>query len=101
MDGKIEIIKQLILKDPIKINCLVLKEPIQNGQRIKQMEIRLSSHGTEIKKISITTVGRKRIISFPTEEVTELSFVITHAKSKPEFGEITGYLIDEKLIEKE
>ena len=101
MDGKIELIKEMIVKDPVKINCLVLKEPIQNGQLIKQMEIILSSHGTELKKISITTVGRKRIISFPTIEVTELSFVITHAKSKPQFGEITGYLIDEKLIEKE
>ena len=100
-DYKTEIGKFMILKEPVKLNCLVLKEPIQNGQLIKQMDIILSNHGTEVKKITITTVGRKRIISFPAEEVTELSFVISHAKTKPQFGEIAGYLIDEKLVEKD
>ena len=101
LDGKTEIVRMLILKEPIKINCLVLKEPIQNGQLIKNVDIILSNHGTEQKKISITTIGRKRIISFPTEEVSEISFIITHAKAKPQFGEIAGYLMDEKLIEQE
>lgn len=100
-DRKTEVGKMMILKDPVKLNCLVLREPIQNGQLIKKMDIILSNHGTEVKKISITTVGRKRIISFPTEEVTELSFVITNAKAKPQLENIEGYLIDEKLIEKE
>ncbi len=99
--GKTEIIKLMIFKEPIKLNCLVLKELIQNGQFIKDVDIIISNHGTEMRKISITTVGKKRIISFPTEEVTELSFIITNAKSKPQLGNIEGYLMDEKLIEKE
>lgn len=101
IDSKTEIIKLMIFKEPIKLNCLVLKELIQNGQLIKNLDIILSDHGTEMRKISVTTVGKKRIITFPTEEVTELSFIITNAKSKPQLGNIEGYLIDEKLIEKE
>ncbi|MDE3143366.1 MAG: alpha-L-fucosidase [Bacteroidota bacterium] len=98
---KTEVGKMMILKEPVKLNCLVLKEQIQNGQFIKNLHIILSDHGTELRKISVTTVGKKRVVTFPTVEVTELSFVITNAKSKPQLENIEGYLIDEKLIEKE
>lgn len=98
-DHKTEVGKMIILKEPVKLNCLVLREQIQNGQFIKNLQIILSNHGTEIKKISVTTVGKKRIIAFPAQEVTELSFVITSAKAKPQLENIEGYFIDEKLIE--
>lgn len=89
----------LILKEPTKINCLVLKENIQNGQLIKKLTILLSKHGVEATKLNITTVGHKRMITFPTQEVTELSFVIELAKSKPQLSSIEGYLLNESLIE--
>ncbi len=88
-----------VLKEPVKLNCLVLKEAIQNGQLIKKVDIILSNHGVEVNKITITTVGHKRIISFPAQEITELSVVVELAKSKPHLSSIEGYLMDGKLIE--
>lgn len=100
-DRKTESITFLILKESIKLNCLVIKEAMQNGQLIKKMNIILSNHGTEIKNIAITTIGKKRVVTFATKEVTELSFVITSSIAKPKLDAIEGYLIDENLIEKE
>ena len=97
---KTEVITFMVLKQPVKLNCLVLKEAIQYGQAIENMDIVLSDHGTEVKKISITTVGHKRILTFPETEVSELSFIITAAKMKPHLEDIAGYLIDEKLVER-
>ena len=81
------------------MNCLVLKEDMQSGQLIKKVTIILGDHGTEVRKINITTVGRKRIISFPSQEVTEISVIITNAKGQAKISAIEGYLIDENLIE--
>lgn len=100
-DKKTESGTMLILKEPVRLNCLVLKEAIQNGQTVKQMDIILSNHGIEVKKITVTTIGHKRVITFPAQAVTELSFVVVLAKTKPHISSIEGYLIDEKLIEKE
>ena len=96
---KTEVTTFLILKEPTKMNCIVLKEDIQFGQLIKKLDIHLSNHGSEIKKISITTVGKKRIVIFPAEEVSEISVVINASKAKPHLSSIEAYLIDEKLVE--
>jgi len=99
--GRTEVLTYLVLKESVLLNCLVLKEDMQYGPLIESMDIVLSDHGTEVKKMKITAVGAKRFITFPALEVSELSFIITAAKAKPHLGEISGYLIDEKLTEKE
>ncbi len=100
-NGKTEVLTYMVLKESALLNCLVLKEDMQYGPLIENMDIVLSDHGTEVKKMKITTVGPKRLVTFPALEVSELSFIITAAKAKPHLGEISGYLIDEKLFEKE
>ncbi|MFL9482476.1 alpha-L-fucosidase [Chitinophagaceae bacterium LWZ2-11] len=90
-----------IFKKPTKINCVVLREEIAKGQQVKKMNIVLSSNGEALRTISITTIGKKRIITFPTVEATELSAVVIDAKGKPRLKDVEAYLIDEKLIEKE
>ena len=97
--NKTDIGELLILKDPVKLNCIVLKESLLKGQLIKGLDIVMSYHGTEVRKISVTTVGNKRILTFPAEEVTEISFIINHAKAKTKLADIAGYLLDDKLIE--
>ena len=99
-DKKTQVSNLFLLKEPVLMNCIVLKEDFENGQTIKKAEIHVSKHGIEIKKIDITTVGSKRIITFPKEEVTEISVVITSAKSKPHLKSVEAYLIDESLVEK-
>ncbi len=101
-DRRTEVLTYLVLKEPVQLNCLVLKEDAQFGPpSIESMDIVLSDHGSEVKKMTITAVGNKRILTFPALEVSELSFIITAAKAKPHLGAISGYLIDEKLVEKE
>lgn len=97
---KTELLTFMVLKEPVQLNCLVLKEAVQFGQAIENMDIVLSDHGTEVRKIKITTVGHKRILTFPATQVSELSFIITSAKMKPRLEEVTGYMIDESLVEK-
>lgn len=99
-DHKTALSKVLIWKEPVAVNCLVLKENIAEGQRIENVDIILSHHGVEVKKLNVTTVGHKRIISFPTEKITEISIVVNAAKARPRLNAVEVYQIDELLIEK-
>jgi alpha-L-fucosidase len=83
------------------INCIILKENISNGQRCKNFRLLLMNKKHElIKEIRGTTVGNKRIITFPLTHVSIIGLSITDQKEGTEISEIEAYLIDEKLIEK-
>src|SRR5438093_4075520 len=63
-DGKTFIsVRQLGIKISFNasetINCIVLQEPIQMGQRIKSFSIQLKNKNGLIKEIKGTTIGRK------------------------------------------
>lgn len=82
------------------INCIVLQEPIQLGQRVKSFTITLTKDGKEVNKISGTTIGHKRIISFPSSEVDGFTITVDGAKAIPLLSEIGAYKIDDGLVEK-
>jgi alpha-L-fucosidase len=77
-----------------KINCIILQEAIEKGQRIKKMDISLIHDNTCINNIQITTVGNKRILLFRPVIVDSISFYIKGANGTPMLSEIQGYLID-------
>ncbi|HMG67188.1 MAG TPA: alpha-L-fucosidase [Chitinophagaceae bacterium] len=83
-----------------KINCIILEEPMESKQRIKNLEISLLNNNKIFKKIEITTVGRKRIVTFPGAEVNEISIQVTQTKSSPMLSKISVFQIHENLIEK-
>ncbi|HUM66113.1 MAG TPA: alpha-L-fucosidase [Chitinophagaceae bacterium] len=83
-----------------KVNCIVLQEAIQNGQQVIEAKLELLNGSQPVKEINITTIGRKRILTFPTVEASAFNLLIKNAKETPEISEIAAYLIDEKLIEK-
>jgi alpha-L-fucosidase len=85
---------------PSTINCVVVKETIQSGQKIKSFTIRLKKGGQIVKELEGTTVGRKRILSFETVEADAIELTVTDAKSKPSLTEVSAYKIDDGLIEK-
>jgi alpha-L-fucosidase len=85
---------------PTLVNCLSLSEPIQFGQTIKQFEIVLSFNEKPIERIKGTTIGRKRIITFPAKEITSISLFVEDAKGSALISEVAAYFIDQKLIEK-
>jgi len=87
--------------DPVKkINCIVLKELIEKGQRIKEATLYLLRGADVVKQIHLSTVGHKRIITFPVEEVSAVRLVINDAKGPPLVSEIETYFVNENLIEK-
>ena len=87
--------------DPVKkVNCIVLKELIEKGQRIGEATLYLLRGADVVKQIHLSTIGHKRIITFPSEEVSAIRFVINDAKGPPLVSEIETYLVNENLIEK-
>ena len=83
-----------------KVNCIVLQEAIKYGQNVKEARIELVNGAQPVKEITITTIGRKRIITFPTVEASAINLVIRDAIDTPLISEIGAYWIDEKLVEK-
>jgi alpha-L-fucosidase len=83
------------------INCIMLQEPIQMGQRVKSFLIRVTGDDGTVFEISRTTIGHKRIVTFPRQSARSVSIVVTDAKATPLIGEIGAYLIREDLVEKE
>ena len=88
-------------KHPQKMNCIILKEKLVNGQHCARFTIRLLNAKHElIKEISGTTIGHKRILTFPAVEANFIGLSVDEQKGTTDISEIGAYLLDENLIEK-
>ena len=84
-----------------KINCIVLKENIENDQNSRSFTVLLMNMKTQFEKdVKGTTIGNKRILTFPAVNIDRIGLIIGHQKWFTRISEIEAYLIDEKLIEK-
>ncbi len=87
-------------REPTAINTVVLREPIQLGQRVISFRIVLKdAGGAIIKEIAGTTIGRKRILSFASVTAGNIQIIIDNAKATPLISEVGVYSINEQLIE--
>lgn len=87
--------------EPVKINCIVLKENLTGGQNCAKFTIKLYDKNNQlIKEIFGTTIGHKRILTFPEEGVSSLHFSVNEQKEPTKIVSIKTYLIDKRLIEK-
>lgn len=84
-----------------KINCIVLKEDIVTGQKIKSFTIQLKQKNNTIKELNDYTVGKKRILTFNAIDADAIIIKINEAKATPLLDEISAYLVDEDLVEKQ
>lgn len=92
---------ELTLKQNRQVNCVVLREDISKGQHCSKFKLLLFNSNDElVKEIYGTTIGRKRIISFPAVSVNTIELTIEEQKGATAISEIEAYLIDEKLTEK-
>jgi alpha-L-fucosidase len=94
---------KLCCKTGASINCIVLKEFIKKGQKIAGVKIGYSGRGGNgtIKEIKfLTTIGNKRIMTFPKINAKYIFITLTTLKGTPLISEVAAYLIDESLIEK-
>jgi alpha-L-fucosidase len=83
-----------------EVNCIELKEPVQEGQRVKSFTIELRNGKELLASLQQTTIGHQRILTFPVQVVTGIRIKITDAKTDPLISELAVFKIDEDLVEK-
>ena len=90
---------QIHFKKPTKINCIILKEFIADGQSVQEFNVEVKGNG-KTEKLTHTTIGHKRIISFPAIIANDIFITIGAAKRNVKIAAVEAYLIDEALVEK-
>lgn len=98
----------IVAKDPVEINlgkptpvnCVVLSEPIEMGQRISSFTVLVKRGNTTVSQVEGTTIGRKRILTFPAVEADRVEIVVKESKAIPLLAAPKVYKIQENLIEK-
>ena len=84
---------EIHLKEPVDISAIQLKEILSFGQRVITFEISGGNTVKQFKPIAKgTTIGHKRIITFPTQKLKYFRILIKEAKATPVLGDISGYL---------
>ncbi|MEQ1675936.1 MAG: alpha-L-fucosidase [Chitinophagaceae bacterium] len=87
------------LKVPEKVNCIVLREAIHLGQTIRRFSVVLYKGNKAIGEVQGTSVGRKRILTFPATTITSFRVYLEDAMGNDNITGIAAYLIDDKLVE--
>ena len=82
---------ELELSGPQTFNTIQLEEYIELGQRISRFTVE-AWDGNAYKEISRgTTIGKKRILQFPTQTTSKIRVRILESKATPVLGEIRLY----------
>jgi alpha-L-fucosidase len=85
---------EIHLDKAVNLNTLTLKEKISAGQRIVKFEILGGNDLQKMEQIcSGTTVGHKRILTFPATHLKYIRVKITQAKAPSILLDVTGYLV--------
>src|SRR4030095_13258682 len=82
------------------INCIVLREAIHLGQSIESFKIALLNNDEKVGEITGTTIGRRRILTFPAKSITSFKVYLADRSGNDNVSRVAAYLIDEKLLEK-
>lgn len=72
--------------DETVVNCTIIEEDLSKGQRIEEFDI----FADGVKVASGTTVGRKRIITFPAVKASKVTFVPSRFRGDGHFAKLTG-----------
>jgi alpha-L-fucosidase len=85
---------EICLTTPVTINSIQLQEQIKFGQRVIRFEIYAGDKEADMKKIAgSTTIGRKKIVQFPTTTAKCFKVKIIETKASPIMGAVAGYFI--------
>lgn len=87
----------LDLGSPTEINRILLQEYIPLGQRVKSFSVEVWD-GQQFQELSQhTTIGYKRILTFPTRITSRVKVNILEAKASPVLAELQVYKAPEML----
>jgi alpha-L-fucosidase len=81
----------IITAHSITINIIQLEEVIEYGQRISSFVIYADQNGQWNKVLDGTTVGRTRLLQFPTVNTSKIKISITGSLAAPALSTIAGY----------
>ena len=84
----------------VKINCIILKEAIHLGQSIESFKVILFNNDMQVGEIAGTTIGRKRILTFPAKIITSFKIYLIDPHGNDNVSGVAAYLVEEKLVEK-
>jgi alpha-L-fucosidase len=84
---------QVHFKKPAKINCIVLKEFIKDGQSVQKFYIEVRSKDKS-ENFTYTTIGHKRIVTFPAREAGDIFIYFLESKKDVKIVEVEAYLIE-------
>ena len=92
---------KVALKTPEKINCMVLQENLEKGQHCAAFSLKLLDRNQQlIKEIPGTTIGHKRIITFPNTEVKYILVSVDQQKAPTRICGLKIFRINDSLVEK-
>jgi alpha-L-fucosidase len=82
------------------INCIVLREAIHSGQTIRKFQIVMYNGKKVVERLTGTSIGRKRILTFSPQTITSFRVYVEDATGFDNVSGVAAYRIDDKLIEK-
>lgn len=88
------------LKKPTTLNCIMLREAIHLGQTIRRFRIILYNDAAIVGEVTGTSVGHKRILTFPKTTITSFRVQLEDARGQDNISGVAAYLLDEQLTEK-
>ena len=88
------------LPEKKKINCIVFREAIHLGQTIRKFRVVFYDKNKITGEIKGTSVGKKRILTFPVKHITSFRVYIEDALGNDNISGVSAYLIDDRLVEK-
>ncbi len=84
-----------------EMNCVLLKEFLLKGQSVAGFHLSFyDDNGAVIKRIDGTTIGRKRILTFPSITTKYFALTIDDTNAPASLAETEAYIIDTSLLEK-
>ncbi len=86
--------------NPVPADCVVLQEPIEMGQRVQSFIIETKNEKGEVKTYQQSTIGARRIATFPKQLVLSIRIYVTASKAAPLISEADAFMIDDSLIER-
>jgi alpha-L-fucosidase len=80
------------LSNEVELNTIVLKEGISKGQRVVKFEVSGGNNLEYFTKITEgTTIGHKRILTFPTQKLKYIRIKVVESKADPIITALEGY----------
>ena len=80
------------LTQEVELNTIVIKEDISKGQRIVKFEVSGGNDLKQFHKITEgTTIGHKRILTFPKQQLKYIRIHVTESKAIPIISSVAGF----------